>query len=108
MSPRFPPDPDEILDRLYRIIRPPIPPWMWMKEREEGEFAPRRRKAPALTGSRMVWPYRIVWRQGATGRGVIKVLKEEKSIGTISYTDPNDRSRLVELLEDIVRGIGRG
>ena len=101
----FPPDPEEIRLRLLSILRPPTHPWVWMRHRME-EIGPpkRRRKAPAIIGSKMIWPYRIVWRESLSGRGVIKVLKEERAIGTISYTERSERVSLVRLLESIIRG----
>lgn len=99
----FPPDPEEIRLRLMRFLRPPVPPWVWMRHREEVE-EPRRRKEPALTGSRLVWPYRITWRESLRGKGVVKVLKEERTIGTTSYTTRGERINLVKLLEDIIGG----
>jgi len=99
----FLPDPEEIRLRLMRFLRPPVPPWVWMKSREEAT-EPRARKGPSLTGSRMVWPYRIIWRESLKGKGVVKVLKEEYVIGTTSYTERGERVNLVKLLEDVIGG----
>ena len=99
----FPPDPEEIRLRLMRFLRPPTSPWMWMKSRE-GEGEPRARKGPARMGSRMVWPYRITWRESLTGRGVVKVLREERTVGTTSYMTRGERVNLVKLLEDVIGG----
>ena len=98
--PRFLPSPDDILDRLLRILRPPIPLRFFPREEP-----PRRRRIVAGTGSKMIWPYRITWKESPRGRGQIKVLKEERTIGTVSYLDATDRMRLVRLLEDIIRSV---
>jgi len=101
----FPPDPEEIRLRLLSILKPPVHPRVWMRRRgEEIGLLRRRRKAPAIMGSKMIWPYRIVWRESLGGRGVIKVLKEERAVGTISYIERSERVNLVRLLETIIRG----
>lgn len=101
--PRFPLDPDEILRRLFEIIRPPTPPKFFPRP-EAGP--PRRRRVVAGTGSKMIWPYRITWKESLAGRGQIKVLKEEHTIGVVSYMDRGERSRIVNLLESILKGGG--
>ena len=101
----FLPDPEEIRLKLMRFLKPPTPPWVWMKARDvESVEEPRVRKGPALVGSRMVWPYRIAWRESLKGKGVMKVLKEERTIGTTSYTSRGERINMVKLLEDIIGG----
>ena len=94
------PDPNEVLSGLFEILRPPKPPFFF-PHREEGP--PRRRRIVATTGSKMIWPYRITWKESPRGRGQIKVLREERTIGTVSYLDVADRMRLVRLLEDIIK-----
>ena len=103
--PKFPPNPDEILRRLFEIIRPPTPP-KFFPRREEEEGPPRRRRVVAATGSRMIWPYRIIWKESPTGRGQIKVLKEERTIGVAPYLSREERNRMVNLLEGILKGGG--
>ena len=101
----FPLDPEEIRLKLMRLLRPPTPPWVWMKARDvESVEEPRVRKGPALVGSRMIWPYRITWRESLSGKGVVKVLKEEHVIGTVSYTERGERVNLVRLLGSIIGG----
>jgi len=99
--------------RLPRYLKPPPPPWLvqrWIEEREVQleelglPWERRKRKPRAVTGSKMVWPYRITWAESPTGRGVIKVLKEERIIGSTSYLTRDERVRLVKLLEDIIKG----
>jgi len=99
--PRFPPDPDEVLRRLFEILRPPRLPKFF--PREEGP--PRRRRIVASIGSKMIWPYRITWKESPRGRGQIKVLRGERTIGTVSYLDATERMRLVKLLEDILKRV---
>ena len=99
--PEFPPSPDEILRRLSRILRPPIPPKFFPRE-EEG--LPRRHRIVAGTGSRMIWPWRITWKESPAGRGQIKVLKEEYTVGVTSFMDKGERDRIVNLLESILKG----
>jgi len=99
--PRFPPDPDEVLRRLFEILRPPRLPKFF--PREEGP--PRRHRIVATTGSKIVWPYRITWKESPRGRGQIKVLRGERTIGMVSYLDAADRMRLVRLLEDILKRV---
>ena len=98
--PRFPPGPDDILDRLLRILKPPIPLRFFPRR----EVLPRRRRIVATTGGQMIWPYRITWKESPRGRGQIKVLKEERTVGMVSYLDRAERMRLVRLLEDIIKG----
>ena len=113
--PRFPPDPDKIISDLLRVVKPPPPPWLIGRWREEAEarrqalglpepFPKRRRRN--LYGSRMIWPFRIAWEQSESGRGTITVLKEERPIGRVSYVDMGERRRLMELLENIIKGGG--
>ena len=108
--PRFLPDPDEITERLFRIIKPPIPPWLlqrFIEERElRGGDPPRRRRPPEVTGSRMIWPYVIEWKTSISGRGTIKVLRDEKTLGKVSYIDKAERDKLIGLLDNIIRGGG--
>jgi len=99
--PGFPPNPNDILDRLFRILRPPIPLRFFPRE----EVLPRRHRIVATTGSKMIWPYRITWKESPRGRGQIKVLRGERTIGMVSYLDAADRMRLVRLLEDIIKGV---
>ena len=103
---KFPPDPDEILRRLFRVIRPPRPPKFFPREVEEG--LPRRRRIVAGTGSKMVWPWRIAWKESPRGRGQIKVRREDrgKTVGTTSFETRDERIRLVNLLEGILKGEG--
>jgi len=101
MSP-FPPGPDEILDRLLRILRPPRPPKFFPRAVEEG--LPRRRRIVTGTGSRMIWPWRITYKESPRGRGQIKVLKEERTVGTVSFESRAERIRIMNLLGDIIRG----
>jgi len=103
--PKGPPLPDEIFDNLMRIIRPPVPPWIWMKQQREVDEFTRRRKPKEVFGSRMIWPFRIAWSESSSGRGVIKVLRNEKVIGTVSYMDRDTRISLVNTLEGIVKGV---
>ena len=98
--PRFPPDPDEVLRRLFEILRPPRLPKFF--PREEGP--PRRHRIVATTGSKLIWPYRIVWKESPAGRGQIKVLREEHTLGVVSYMDRGERNRIVSLLENIFKG----
>ena len=98
--PRFPPDPDDILDRLLRILKPPIP----LRFFPPREGPPRRRRIVASIGSKMIWPYRITWKESPRGRGQIKVLRGERTIGTVSYLDATERMRLAKLLEDLIKG----
>lgn len=100
---RFPPDPDEVLRRLLRIIKPPTPPKFFPREEEAGPVRRRRREIVG-TGSKMIWPYRITWRESPTGRGQIKVLKEERTIGVTSFESRAERIRVVSLLEGILKG----
>ena len=72
--PRFPPSPDEVLRKLFRVLQPPRPPKFFPREEEEG--LPRKRRVVAGIGSKMIWPYRITWKESPAGRGQIKVLKE--------------------------------
>ena len=107
--PRFPPDPEEIEDRLLSIIRPPVPPWVWLKAKREQEVADpfrkhRERKPRTGMGRRVHWPYVIEWAESTSGRGQIKVLRDLKPIGTVSYLDRGERDQLSHLLEDIIRG----
>ena len=102
--PKGPPLPDEILERLFRIIRPPVPPWTWMKKQREVDEFTRRRKPKEVFGSRMIWPFRIAWAESTGGRGTIKVLKNERVMGTVSYLTSEDRAHLVNLLESIIKG----
>ena len=102
MAFRFPPGPDEVLRRLFRVIQPPRPPKFFPREEEEG--LPRRRRVVVGTGSRMIWPWRITYKESPRGRGQIKVLKEEHTIGTASYTERGERINLVKLLEDVIGG----
>ena len=114
---RFPPDPDEIIERLYRIIKPPPPPWLVGRWREEADARrealglppPLRcgKRARVLRGSKMVWPFRLTWEQSESGRGTITVLKDEKTIGRVSYLDVAERQRLLGLLEAMIKGGGQ-
>ena len=110
-----PPTPDEVFSNLMRILRPPLPPWLiqkFIEEREEqleelgAPWEIRKRRGPASTGSRMAWPYRITWRESPSGRGQIRVLKEERIIGSVSYLSKESRMSLVNLLESIIKGGG--
>jgi len=99
--PRFPPDPDEVLRKLFRVIKLPTPPKFFPHE-ERG--LPRKRRVVAATGSKMIWPYRITWKESSTGRGQIKVLKEERTVGVTSFESRDERLRTVNLLEGILKG----
>ena len=100
----FPPDPEEIKNNLLRFIRPPIPPWMFKGKKGEDEAWSVRTRKPRSSGFRWVGLYRIAWSETASGRGVIKVLLNERNIGNTSYLDRADRDRLVFLLESVILG----
>jgi hypothetical protein len=111
-----PPDPEIIRARLLQYIKPPIPPWLIQKFKEAADArrealglgAPweqpgRERKERTISGHRMIWPYRIVWNEYESGKGQIKVLENEKSIGQASYWDRVERERLVNLFQTIIK-----
>jgi len=106
--PKFPPSPDEVMRRLFRVIRPPTPPKFFPRGEEEEGLPKRRRREIVSTGSKMVWPWRIVWKESSTGRGQIKVIREDKgrTVGTTSFESRAERMRVVTLLEGILKGEG--
>jgi len=110
---RFPPDPDEVIHRLLKVIKPPPPPWLVGRWREEADVRrealglppPFRRgkRVRTLRGSKMVWPFRLIWEQSESGRGTISVLKDERTIGKVSYLEVAERQRLLNLLEAMIK-----
>lgn len=110
-----PPDPELIKERLLRYIKPPTPPWLIQKFAEEAETrreelglgAPWEKRKPRrekeITGHKMMWPYRIAWAESLSGRGQVRVLHNEKVIGAASYVDRNDKNRLLNILEAIIK-----
>lgn len=103
--PRFPSGPNDILYRLFRVLQPPRPPKFFPRDVEE-EGPLRRHRIVAGTGSRMIWPWRITYKESPRGRGQIKVLKDEHTVGVVLFESRADRIRLMNLLESILKGGG--
>jgi len=103
--PPFPPNPEDIEERLLGILRPPLPPWLLSKIIGAREEEPgRRRRLPAMVGTKFFPPYEITWKESKSGRGQLKVKRYEKTLGTVSYLTPYERGTLVSLLMEIIRG----
>jgi len=99
----FPLEPDELIERLFRILRPPTPPHFHPQvEEEEGRLV--RHRVVTGVGSRMIWPWRITYKESPRGRGQIKVLKEEYTVGRVSFESRAERIRIMNLLEEILKG----
>ena len=104
MMPRFPLGPDEVLRKLFKVLQPPRPPKFFSRDVEEG--LPRRRRVVVGTDSKMIWPWRITYKESLRGRGQIKVLKDERTVGTVSFESRGERIRIMNLLEGILKGGG--
>ena len=123
-----PPDLELIRDRLLKYLR--VPPTaaqvgVWRKlaeQKREARYAQleamglgapweefgRNMRERTITGSKMVWPFRITWKEYQTGKGIMRVLENEKTIGLASYWDRVERERLVNLFTSIIMSQSQG